>query len=157
MLGKLLVTKQTGEAGRICNAVMVTQRMFPRKEYYLAVMMERAFGGPVIIASSQGGVNIEEVAATNPQAIMYEPIDINKGITKDQADRIAVKLGLENVKDYISEMIVNMYSLFVKKDALLLEVNPLAEDINGKCKKISSEFIYKFFFFFGTLPDFLCI
>lgn len=44
MLGKLLVTKQTGEAGRICNAVMVTQRMFPRKEYYLAVMMERSFG-----------------------------------------------------------------------------------------------------------------
>ncbi|XP_023246294.1 succinate--CoA ligase [ADP-forming] subunit beta, mitochondrial [Copidosoma floridanum] len=132
MLGKLLVTKQTGEAGRICNAVMVTQRMFPRKEYYLAVMMERAFGGPVIIASSQGGVNIEEVAATNPQAIMYEPIDINKGITKDQADRIAVKLGLENVKDYISQMILNMYSLFVKKDALLIEVNPLAEDINGK-------------------------
>lgn len=44
MLGKLLITKQTGEGGRICNAVMVTQRMFPRKEYYLAVMMERAFG-----------------------------------------------------------------------------------------------------------------
>jgi len=44
MLGKLLITKQTGEAGRICNAVMITQRMFPRKEYYLAVMMERAFG-----------------------------------------------------------------------------------------------------------------
>nr|XP_012146874.1 PREDICTED: succinyl-CoA ligase [ADP-forming] subunit beta, mitochondrial-like isoform X2 [Megachile rotundata] len=72
MLGKLLITKQTGEAGRICNAVMVTQRMFPRKEYYLAVMMERAFGGPVIIASSQGGVNIEEVAATNPSAIIFD-------------------------------------------------------------------------------------
>ncbi|KAG7200532.1 hypothetical protein KM043_001095 [Ampulex compressa] len=132
MLGKLLITKQTGEAGRICNAVMVTQRMFPRKEYYLAVMMERAFGGPVIIASSQGGVNIEEVAATNPSAIMYEPIDINKGITKDQASRIAVKLGLENVKDYISDIIINLYKMFLKKDALLLEVNPLAEDINGE-------------------------
>ncbi|KAI4503374.1 hypothetical protein M0802_001596 [Mischocyttarus mexicanus] len=91
MLGKLLITKQTGEAGRICNAVMVTQRMFPRKEYYLAVMMERAFGGPVIIASSQGGVNIEEVAATNPSAIMYEPVDVNKGITKEQAERIVKK------------------------------------------------------------------
>ncbi|XP_025162179.1 uncharacterized protein LOC105186852 [Harpegnathos saltator] len=131
MLGKLLITKQTGEAGRICNAVMVTQRMFPRKEYYLAVMMERAFGGPVIIASSQGGVNIEEVAATNPGAIMYEPIDINKGITKEQAERITNKLGLENVKDYISDIIMNLYQMFLKKDALLLEVNPLAEDING--------------------------
>ncbi|KAL2717747.1 hypothetical protein V1478_013447 [Vespula squamosa] len=131
MLGKLLITKQTGEGGRICNAVMVTQRMFPRKEYYLAVMMERAFGGPVIIASSQGGVNIEEVAATNPSAIMYEPIDINKGITKEQAERIVTKLGLENVKDYISKIIMNLYQMFLKKDALLLEVNPLAEDING--------------------------
>ncbi|TGZ54603.1 Succinate--CoA ligase [ADP-forming] subunit beta, mitochondrial [Temnothorax longispinosus] len=131
MLGKLLITKQTGEGGRICNAVMVTQRMFPRKEYYLAVMMERAFGGPVIIASSQGGVNIEEVAATNPSAIMYEPIDINKGITKEQAERIVAKLGLDNVKDYISNMIINLYQMFLKKDALLLEVNPLAEDING--------------------------
>ncbi|KYM81757.1 Succinyl-CoA ligase [ADP-forming] subunit beta, mitochondrial [Atta colombica] len=131
MLGKLLITKQTGEGGRICNAVMVTQRMFPRKEYYLAVMMERAFGGPVIIASSQGGVNIEEVAATNPSAIMYEPIDINKGITKEQAERIVAKLGLDNVKDYISNIIINLYKMFLKKDALLLEVNPLAEDING--------------------------
>ncbi|EZA56733.1 Succinyl-CoA ligase [ADP-forming] subunit beta, mitochondrial [Ooceraea biroi] len=131
MLGKLLITKQTGEGGRICNAVMVTQRMFPRKEYYLAVMMERAFGGPVIIASSQGGVNIEEVAATNPTAIMYEPIDIDKGITKEQAERIVNKLGLDNVKDYISNIIMNLYKMFLKKDALLLEVNPLAEDING--------------------------
>ncbi|XP_046742467.1 succinate--CoA ligase [ADP-forming] subunit beta, mitochondrial [Diprion similis] len=132
MLGKLLITKQTGEAGRICNAVMVTQRMFPRKEFYLAVMMERSFGGPVIIASSQGGVNIEEVAASNPEAITYEPIDIQKGITPDQAERIATKMGLGHIKDYISKMIVNLYDMFQKKDALLLEVNPLAEDINGK-------------------------
>ncbi|XP_051158508.1 succinate--CoA ligase [ADP-forming] subunit beta, mitochondrial isoform X2 [Leptopilina boulardi] len=132
MLGKLLITKQTGEAGRICNSVMITQRKFPRKEYYLAVMMERAFGGPVIIASSQGGVNIEEVAATNPDAIMYEPIDIEKGITKEQADKIVTKLGLDNVKDSISKMIMNLYEMFLKKDALLLEVNPLAEDINGE-------------------------
>ncbi|RLU26225.1 hypothetical protein DMN91_000018 [Ooceraea biroi] len=109
MLGKLLITKQTGEGGRICNAVM----------------------GPVIIASSQGGVNIEEVAATNPTAIMYEPIDIDKGITKEQAERIVNKLGLDNVKDYISNIIMNLYKMFLKKDALLLEVNPLAEDING--------------------------
>lgn len=65
---------------------------------------------------------------------MYEPIDIHKGITKEQADRIAVKLGLQNVKDYISNIIMNLYQMFLKKDALLLEVNPLAEDVNGECK-----------------------
>lgn len=65
---------------------------------------------------------------------MYEPIDINKGITKEQAERIVTKLGLDNVKDYISNIILNLYQLFLKKDALLLEVNPLAEDINGNCE-----------------------
>ena len=65
---------------------------------------------------------------------MYEPIDIDKGITKEQAERIAVKLGLQNVKDYISTIIMNLYKMFLKKDAVLLEVNPLAEDINGNCK-----------------------
>jgi len=65
---------------------------------------------------------------------MYEPIDIHKGITKEQAERIVTKLGLDNVKDYISDIIINLYKMFLKKDAILLEVNPLAEDINGKCK-----------------------
>lgn len=90
----------------------------------------------MIIASSQGGVNIEEVAATNPTAIMYEPIDIQKGITPEQASRIISKLGLDNVKDYISNIITSLYAMFLKKDALLLEVNPLAEDINGNCKNL---------------------
>lgn len=54
MINQLLVTKQTGAAGRICNKVMVAERKFPRREFYFAVMMERAFNGPVLIASSQG-------------------------------------------------------------------------------------------------------
>lgn len=67
---------------------------------------------------------------------MYEPIDIDKGITKEQTERIVSKLGLDNVKDYISNIIINLYQLFLKKDALLLEVNPLAEDINGNCTSL---------------------
>lgn len=74
---------------------------------------------------------------------MYEPIDINKGITKEQAERIVTKLGLDNVKDYISNIILNLYQMFLKKDALLLEVNPLAEDINGNCE---SEIFLSLFF-----------
>lgn len=73
---------------------------------------------------------------------MYEPIDINKGITKEQAERIVTKLGLDNVKDYISNIIINLYQMFLKKDALLLEVNPLAEDINGNCKFTSFYFSF---------------
>ncbi|KAI4464546.1 succinyl-coa synthetase beta chain [Holotrichia oblita] len=133
MLGQYLVTKQTGEKGRICNAVMVAERKYPRKEYYFAIMMERAFHGPVIIASAQGGVNIEEVAAESPEAIVYEPIDINMGITADQAERVAGKVGLEKHKDATVELLLNMYNLFISKDALLIEINPYAEDANEKC------------------------
>lgn len=142
MIGKLLVTKQTGPAGKICNSVMVTTRMFPRKEYYLAVMLERTFNGPVIIVSKQGGVNIEEVAASNPDAVVYVPVDIQKGLTTEQADLIAEKLGIEGDGKEIASMIAcNLYELFIEKDAMLLEINPFAQDICGdyyaldcKCK-----------------------
>ncbi|XP_048005437.1 succinate--CoA ligase [ADP-forming] subunit beta, mitochondrial [Leguminivora glycinivorella] len=128
MLNQLLVTKQTGAAGRICNMVMVTERKFPRREFYVAIMMERSFNGPVIIASSQGGVNIEDVAAENPEAITYEPIDIMKGITPEQISRVVEKIGLQERQQEASDMIAKMYQLFLKKDALLIEVNPYAED-----------------------------
>ncbi|XP_060519042.1 succinate--CoA ligase [ADP-forming] subunit beta, mitochondrial [Cylas formicarius] len=140
MLGQYLVTKQTGEKGRICNAVMVAERKFPRKEFYFAVMMERAFSGPVIIASSQGGVNIEEVAAENPNAILYEPIDIIKGLTKEQAEKVAEKVGLASQKEKTADMLLRMYDLFVKKDALLIEINPYAEDAGEKYFSLDAKF-----------------
>ncbi|GBP63247.1 Succinate--CoA ligase subunit beta, mitochondrial [Eumeta japonica] len=129
MLQQYLVTKQTGAGGRICNMVMVTERKFPRREYYIAIMMERSFNGPVIIASSQGGVNIEDVAAENPDAITYEPIDIVTGITDDQVKRVVEKIGLGHRLEQTCDMIKSMYDLFLKKDALLIEVNPYAEDV----------------------------
>lgn len=134
MIGQLLVTKQTGAAGRICNSVMVAERKFPRREFYFAVMMERAFNGPVLIASSEGGVNIEEVAAENPEAIVYEPIDINKGLSKEQALKIARAVGLDDHLESTTQMLLNLYDLFVKKDALLVEINPYAEDA-GETRK----------------------
>lgn len=100
----------------------------------------------MIIASSQGGVNIEEVAAENPDAILYEPIDIAQGLTKEQAVKVAEKLGLGNVSELISQTLLNMYDLFVKKDALLIEINPYAEDAfdTSKCK-----LLFGFNHFFG--------
>merc|ERR1711902_220840 len=83
MIGDFLITKQTGADGRICNSVMVTERKYTRKEYYIAIMNERAFNGPVIIASSEGGVNIEETAEKNPDAIVKFPIDVMEGLSKD--------------------------------------------------------------------------
>ncbi|XP_078040078.1 succinate--CoA ligase [ADP-forming] subunit beta, mitochondrial-like [Augochlora pura] len=130
MIGKYLVTKQTGKDGRICNSVMVTTRMYPRKEYYLSVMLERSFDGAVIIVSKQGGINIEEIAATNPDAISYIPVDITKGLSSEQANKIADTLGVKGEdKKIISTIVCNLYKLFIEKDALLLEINPLALDL----------------------------
>ncbi|KAB0802271.1 hypothetical protein PPYR_04457 [Photinus pyralis] len=140
MIGQLLVTKQTGEAGMICNAVMVTERKYPRKEYYFAVMMERAFNGPVVIASSQGGVNIEEVAEENPDAILYHPIDIMKGLSESEGEAIASKVGLADKKCEIAKMLCDMYNLFIEKDALLIEINPYAEDTCGNYFALDAKF-----------------
>lgn len=82
-------------------------------------MMERAFNALC---------GFEEVAAENPDAIIYEPIDIAQGLTKEQAVKIAEKVGLGNVSEQISKNLIQMYDLFVKKDALLIEINPFAED-----------------------------
>lgn len=142
MINQLLVTKQTGAAGRICNKVMVAERKFPRREFYFAVMMERAFNGPVLIASSQGGVNIEEVAAENPDAIVYEPIDINKGLSKEQAMKIARTVGLDDHLESTTQMLLNLYDLFCKKDALLVEINPYAEDAGETRKLVTSCLVF---------------
>ncbi|XP_018320506.1 succinate--CoA ligase [ADP-forming] subunit beta, mitochondrial [Agrilus planipennis] len=140
MLGQYLVTKQTGEKGRICNKVMVAERKFPRREFYIAVMMERSFNGPVIIASSQGGVSIEDVAKENPDAIIYEPIDCIAGLTRAQAEKVAVKIGLEKQKENVVKLLTNMYDLFVKKDALLIEINPYAEDAGDVYFSLDAKF-----------------
>lgn len=94
----------------------------------------RQLQGPVIIASSQGGVNIEDVAAETPDAIIYEPIDIMKGLNIEQAKKVASKVGLGKQVDKTAEMLMKMYALFLKTDALLIEINPYAEDAEEQCK-----------------------
>lgn len=133
MIGHKLITKQTGEKGIICNEVMIVERLYPRREFYFAIMMERSFGGPVMLASSVGGVNIEEIAAENPEAIITEPVDINIGVTPEQAKRVAEKLGFsESSIGEATEMIQRLYTTFLKNDAVMLEINPFVEDTTGK-------------------------
>lgn len=133
MIGHKLITKQTGEKGVICNEVMIVERLYPRREFYFAIMMERSFGGPVLLASSVGGVNIEEIAAETPEAIITEPIDINIGVTDEQAKRVAEKLGFsEGSIEEATKMIQRLYDTFIKNDASMLEINPFVEDTSGR-------------------------
>ncbi|XP_016127030.1 succinyl-CoA ligase [ADP-forming] subunit beta, mitochondrial [Sinocyclocheilus grahami] len=132
MIGKKLFTKQTGEAGRICNQVFICERRYPRREYYFAITMERSFQGPVLIGSSQGGVNIEDVAAENPDAIVKEPIDIMEGIKMDQAIKVAEKMGFPPALiNEAAENMLKLYDVFIKYDASMLEINPMVEDASG--------------------------
>merc|ERR1712165_551196 len=132
MIGDFLITKQTGAEGRICNSVMITERKYTRKEYYIAFMNERAFNGPVIIASSEGGVNIEETAEKNPDSIVKFPIDAIEGLSAEGARKVAVELGIHESKvDEVSQILMNLYKLFVTKDASMVEINPFAEDNSG--------------------------
>jgi len=133
MIGDFLITKQTGADGRICNSVMITERKFTRKEYYLAFTNERSFGGPVLIASSEGGVNIEEVAERNPDAITKTPIDITKGLSLEMAKGVAADIGIAPAKqDEVAQVLLNLYDLFLTKDASMVEINPFAEDSTGR-------------------------
>ncbi|MBW0475654.1 hypothetical protein O181_015369 [Austropuccinia psidii MF-1] len=130
MIGKKLITKQTGAAGRICNAVMLAERRDPSHEYYVAILNDRTLNGPALVASAQGGMNIEEVAAKDPAAILTYPIDFHKGLTEQQGVEIAKKLGIKDHKT-AAQIFMNLYRLFKDKDATQIEINPLAETKDG--------------------------
>lgn len=128
MIGHKLITKQTGAAGRLCNAVYIVERKFARREFYLAILMDRATQGPVIVASSQGGMDIEAVAKEHPDAIITTPVNIHTGVTDEMARNIANELGfseqcIEDAKDTIQKL----YKVFMERDATQIEINPLSE------------------------------
>lgn len=135
MLGGDLITQQTGEKGRPCNKVFIVERRYPRREYYFAITMERGAEqfGPVLVGSASGGMNIEEVAATDPDAIIKEHVDIEKGLGMEQAKRMAGRMGFPVYsQEEAAEYFVKMYKLFCEKDCSILEINPLAEDATGE-------------------------
>lgn len=128
MIGHKLITKQTGEKGRICNSVFLVERKFARREYYLAILMDRANQCPVIIGSSQGGMSIEDVAKENPDAIVTTPINIHEGVTDALADSISQKLGFsDQTRAQASDTIKKLYKCFMERDATQIEINPLSE------------------------------
>ncbi|CAN9162963.1 unnamed protein product, partial [Alternaria alternata] len=107
MIGHKLITKQTGAAGRLCNSIFIVDRKFARREFYLAIIMDRASQGP-----------------EHPEAIITTPIDIHRGVTEDIARNIATELGfseqcIEDAKDTIQKL----YKVFMEKDATQIEIN----------------------------------
>eukprot|EP01102_Stenamoeba_stenopodia_P004775 TRINITY_DN1513_c0_g2_i1.p1 TRINITY_DN1513_c0_g2~~TRINITY_DN1513_c0_g2_i1.p1 ORF type:complete len:423 (+),score=150.99 TRINITY_DN1513_c0_g2_i1:122-1390(+) len=132
MLGYKLVTKQTPPEGVLVSKLMVAESLNFDRELYLAILMDRASNGPVLVASPKGGMDIEQVAEEDPNAIFKRPIDISKGITKEDTKYIAEKLGFgsKNIAK-AQEQIERLYNLFIKSDATQVEINPFVETKEG--------------------------
>lgn len=126
MLGNLLVTHQTGDEGKIVQTLFITEGLDYKKELYLGILLDRAVSKNVIMASTEGGVEIEKVAAETPEKIIKEWIEPSVGIQQYQARKIAFQLGLEGeaFKNFV-KFIIPLYKAYVETDATLLEVNPM--------------------------------
>ncbi|WOO79757.1 Succinate--CoA ligase [ADP-forming] subunit beta, mitochondrial [Vanrija pseudolonga] len=141
MLGHKLITKQTGAGGRICNAVMLAERMPPAKEYYAAILNDRAAGTPVLVTSNQGGMNIEDVAHDTPEAIVTTPLDFENGISHADGVKLAEKLGFApNARDNAADTFSKLYQIFKDKDSTQIEINPLGELPDGRVLCMDAKF-----------------
>lgn len=133
MLGNTLVTHQTGPQGRAVQTVYFTEASDIQKEYYLAIVADRATSSPVVIASTEGGVDIETVAEETPEKIIKVVVDPTLGLKPFQARKIAYGLGFrdDQVKQ-MTKLLANLYRLFWEKDCSLIEINPLVTTPDGR-------------------------
>ena len=141
MLNQVLVTKQTGETGKLVSKIMVAEAVDLKKECYFAILQDRARECPVIVASTEGGMDIEEVATTRPGAIIREHIDPALGILPFQALKIAVALGLTGpLLRQTTKLITNVYKLFTALDCSLVEINPLVVTTDDRVCALDAKF-----------------
>ncbi|WP_302015277.1 ADP-forming succinate--CoA ligase subunit beta [uncultured Akkermansia sp.] len=141
MLNQVLVTKQTGETGKLVSKIMVAEAVDLKKECYFAILQDRSRECPVIVASTEGGMDIEEVAATRPEAIIREHIDPALGILPFQALKIAVALGLTGpLLRQATKLITNVYKLFTTLDCSLVEINPLVVTTDDRVCALDAKF-----------------
>ncbi|HEX8528851.1 MAG TPA: ADP-forming succinate--CoA ligase subunit beta [Cytophagales bacterium] len=145
ILGMQLITHQTGPEGKKVNKVLISQDVYypgaaEPKEYYLGILLDRAKGRNVIMASTEGGMDIEEVAAHSPDKIIKEWIDPMVGLQPFQARNIAFKLGLEG--DAHKEMvrfIQALYRAYVETDSSMFEINPVLKTSDNKILAVDAK------------------
>ena len=138
LLGGTLVTIQTGEAGKVVNKILVAQDMYydgpsERKEFYLSILLDRSKGQNVIMYSTEGGMDIEEVAHNTPEKIFKEWVLPGGGLSGYQARKITFNLGLKGdaFKNMV-KFVTNLYNAYVGLDCAMLEINPLFKAADDK-------------------------
>jgi len=141
MLGQILVTHQTGPAGRLVNKVLVAESADIAREIYFAVLLDRATAAPLIVASTEGGVEIEAVAAKSPEKIIREPINPLAGLQPHQARKLASQLGFESSQlKKASKLFDGLYRTFIAYDCSMVEVNPLVVTNKGEVLALDAKF-----------------
>jgi succinyl-CoA synthetase beta subunit len=141
MLGEILVTHQTGPTGRLVTKVLVAESADIAREIYFAVLLDRATAAPLIVASTEGGVEIEAVAAKSPEKIIREPIDPLAGLQPYQTRKLASQLGFESSQlKNASKLFDGLYRTFVAYDCSMVEVNPLVVTKKGDVLALDAKF-----------------
>ena len=133
LLGSNLTTHQTGPEGAPVGQLLVEETIVVAKELYVGILVDRAVGGPVVIASEAGGTEIEEVAETNPEKILQEVVDPALGLFPFQGRRLAYGMGIDpGLVNAASSMLVKLFTLFQANDCSMLEINPLVVTGDGR-------------------------
>ncbi|HIE30491.1 TPA: ADP-forming succinate--CoA ligase subunit beta [Candidatus Poribacteria bacterium] len=133
MIGMRLVTHQTGPKGKLVRKVLIEEAADIKKELYLSIIVDRDSSRPVIMGSEEGGMDIEEVAASHPEMILTETIDVAVGLMPFQTRRLAYGLKIPNsLVNRTSQLMLNLYNTFVVCDCSLAEINPLAITADNK-------------------------
>jgi len=141
MLGQTLVTHQTGPAGRIVNKVLVVEAAEIAREIYFAIIRDRPTAAPLIVASTEGGVEIETVAAKAPEKIIRESISPLAGLQPFQTRKLAKELGFESSQlKAASKSFDGLYRAFVGLDCSMVEVNPLVVTPKGEVLALDAKF-----------------
>ncbi|TWI34956.1 ADP-forming succinate--CoA ligase subunit beta [Paracoccus sulfuroxidans] len=140
MLGRTLVTHQTGETGKQVNRIYIEDGSDIARELYLALLVDRGTSRVSFVASTEGGMDIEEVAASTPEKIVSFSVDPASGLSDFHGRRVAFALGLEGaqVKQCVA-LVKNLYRLFLDKDMEMLEINPLIVMPDGNIKALDAK------------------
>ncbi|HEY5891896.1 MAG TPA: ADP-forming succinate--CoA ligase subunit beta [Chthoniobacterales bacterium] len=141
MLGQVLVTHQTGPEGKEVQKVFVGEAVDIVRELYFAILLDRGTSAPVAIASTEGGVNIEDVAAKTPQKIIRTAINPALGLMPYQTRKIAANLGLTGkLMNQAGKIFTNLYKLFIECDCSMVEINPLVVTKKGELLALDAKF-----------------
>ena len=141
MLGQTLVTHQTGPDGRLVNTLLVAEAVDISRELYFAILFDRETSGPMVIASTEGGVDIESVAEHTPEKILRIPIDPFLGIQPYQTRKIAAALGLRGpLMTQASKLFTALYRTYIESDCTMVEINPLVVTPDGRLLALDAKF-----------------